>query len=77
MEINKKSEKEFEQALINGEQQFRGPQKIGVALIFASLITSICVGYMGLKQDENQPRTIQKADSHQKPMQKNIQNQRM
>ena len=77
MEINKKSEKEFEQALINGEQQFRGAQKIGVALIFASLISSAGIGYMYSKSESVKTSTIQKANVNQKAVQKNTQNQRM
>ena len=74
--MNKINDKAFEKALVEGEKQFRGPQKIGVALIFASLATGACVGYMGLTPKETSSKTIQKAYIKQKSVQKHIQNQR-
>ncbi len=74
--MNKINDKAFDKALMEGEKQFRGPQKIGVALIFASLVTSAYVGYMGLTPKETSSKTVQKADLRQKSVQKHIQNQR-
>lgn len=74
--MNKINDKAFEKALVEGEKQFRGPHKLGVALIFASLVTGACVGYMGLTPKETSSKTVQKADLRQKSVQKHIQNQR-
>ena len=75
--MNKINDKAFEKALVEGEKQFRWQQKVGVALIFASIVGGACVGYMGLNHKDANPKQVQKSKTEQKTIYKNIQNQRM
>lgn len=76
-EITKMNDKEFEKSLVEGSKKIGWQQKIGITLIFASIVSGACLSSVGVNHKDANPKQVQKSKIEQKTIYKNIQNQRM